>query len=145
MVFEIDIWGVRMNNNYATTDTEVVIGGRVLTLSGTESEEFLQKVASYINSKIAECNKSESYRRSNSEMQGVLLALNIGDDLFKAKAQITDMEELISNKEKELYNIKHELISTQIKLENTEKNMKNLESKVDEYSKKIIRLEAEKN
>ena len=31
------------------TDTEVIIGGRVLTLSGYESEEYLQKVASYIN------------------------------------------------------------------------------------------------
>ena len=36
------------------TDTEVIIGGRVLTLSGYESEEYLQKVASYINNKLAE-------------------------------------------------------------------------------------------
>lgn len=129
-----------MNN---TTDTEVVIGGRVLTLSGSESEEYLQKVASYINSKIAECNKSESYRRSNAEMQGILLALNIGDDLYKAKSEILSLEEQVSNKEKELYNLKHELISTQIKLENIEKKTKELEAQVNEYSKKIIRLEAE--
>ena len=31
------------------TDTEVIIGGKVLTLSGYESEEYLQRVASYIN------------------------------------------------------------------------------------------------
>ena len=29
------------------TDTEVIIGGKVFTLSGYESEEYLQKVASY--------------------------------------------------------------------------------------------------
>ena len=34
------------------TDTEVIIGGKVFTLSGYESEEYLQKVASYINNKI---------------------------------------------------------------------------------------------
>ena len=36
------------------TDTEVIIGGKVLTLSGYESEEYLQRVASYINNKAAE-------------------------------------------------------------------------------------------
>ena len=44
------------------TDTEVIIGGRVLTLSGYESEEYLQKVASYINNKLAEYNRVESFR-----------------------------------------------------------------------------------
>ena len=35
-------------------DTEVIIGGKVIRLSGYESEEYLQKVAAYINGKIAE-------------------------------------------------------------------------------------------
>lgn len=35
------------------TDTEVIIGGKVFTLCGYESEEYLQKVASYINNKLA--------------------------------------------------------------------------------------------
>ena len=35
-------------------DTEVIIGGKVFTLSGYESEEDLQKVASYINNKVNE-------------------------------------------------------------------------------------------
>ena len=42
------------------TDTEVIIGGRVLTLSGYESEEYLQKVASYINNKLTEYNRVDS-------------------------------------------------------------------------------------
>ena len=37
----------------AKTDAEVIIGGKVLTLCGYESEEYLQKVASYINNKLA--------------------------------------------------------------------------------------------
>ena len=39
------------------TDTEVIIGGKVFTLSGNESEEYLKKVANYINNKIAEYAK----------------------------------------------------------------------------------------
>ena len=30
------------------TDAEVIIGGKIYTLCGYESEEYLQKVASYI-------------------------------------------------------------------------------------------------
>lgn len=125
------------------TDTEVIIGGKVFTLSGYESEEYLQKVASYINNKMSEYNKVDSFRRQPIDTQNVLLQLNIADDYFKAKKQITLLEEEIQGKEKELYNLKHELIAAQIKLENTEKNIKNLQSEVNESAKKIVRLETE--
>lgn len=125
------------------TDTEVIIGGKVFTLSGYESEEYLQKVASYINNKITEYNKSESFKRLTLDMQNVLLQLNIADDYFKAKKQINILEEEIQTKEKELYNLKHELIASQIKLENTEKNVKKLQAEANENAKKIIRLETE--
>ena len=125
------------------TDTEVTIGGKVFTLSGYESEEYLQKVASYINNKITEYNKNESFKRLTLDMQNVLLQLNIADDYFKAKKQINILEEEIQTKEKELYNLKHELIASQIKLENTEKNVKKLQAEANENAKKIIRLETE--
>ena len=125
------------------TDTEVLIGGKVFTLSGYESEEYLQKVASYINNKIAEYNKIDGFKRQPIDTQNVLLPLNIADDYFKSKKQIELMEEQLSEKEKELYDLKHELIATQIKLENTEKNSKNLQTKLDDSSKKIIQLETQ--
>ena len=125
------------------TDTEVILGGKVFTLSGYESEEYLQKVASYINNKITEYNKNESFKRLTLDMQNVLLQLNIADDYFKAKKQINILEEEIQTKEKELYNLKHELIASQIKLENTEKNVKKLQAEANENAKKIIRLETE--
>ena len=75
------------------TDTEVIIGGKVFTLSGYESEEYLQKVASYINNKITEYNKNESFKRLTLDMQNVLLQLNIADDYFKAKKQQAEANE----------------------------------------------------
>ena len=125
------------------TDTEVIIGGKVFTLSGYESEEYLQKVASYINNKMTEYGKVQSFKRQPLDTQNVLLQLNIADDYFKAKKQIGLLEEEIQGKEKELYNLKHELIASQIKLENTEKNVKSLQSELNESAKKIIRLETE--
>ena len=125
------------------TDTEVIIGGKVFTLSGYESEEYLQKVASYINNKMSEYNKVDAFRRQPFERQSVLLQLNIADDYFKAKKQIDVLEEEVKVKEKELYDLKHELISTQIKLENLEKHNKNMQLELNENAKRIVRLETE--
>ena len=125
------------------TDTEVIIAGKVFTLSGYESEEYLQKVASYINNKIAEYSKVDSFKRQSLDTQNVLMQLNIADDYFKAKNQITRLEEEIQNKEKEMYDLKHELIASQIKLENMEKNIRNPQTEANETAKKIVRLETE--
>ena len=125
------------------TDTEVIIGGKVFTLSGYESEEYLQKVASYINNKVNEYSKVDSFRRQPLDTQGVLLQLNIADDYFKAKKQIALLEEELQRKEKELYDLKHELISSQIKMENMEKDSREMEIQLRENAKQIERLEKE--
>ncbi len=103
--------------------TEVLIGGKVYTLSGFEGEEYLQKVSSYLNHKITECTNSEGYRKQSADTRNVLLALNIADDYFKAKKQGDSLESDIELKDKEMYDLKHELISAQIKLENAEKEL----------------------
>ena len=59
------------------TDTEVIIGGKIFTLSGYESEEYLQRVASYINNKLEEYSKIESFRRQPMDTQSVLMQLTL--------------------------------------------------------------------
>lgn len=125
------------------TDTEVIIGGKVFTLSGYESEEYLQKVASYINNKVNEYNKIDSFRRQPLDTQGVLLQLNIADDYFKAKKQIAALEDELQAKDKEMYDLKHELISAQIKLESSEEQVKTLQKEQNENAKELVRLETE--
>ena len=111
-------------------DTEVIIGGKVIRLCGYESEEYLQKVASYINGKIDEYDKVESFKRQPVDMQNVLLQLNIADDYFKAKKQLEALEEELEAKDKELYDIKHELIATQIKMESKDKMIKDYQKEI---------------
>ena len=127
----------------AKTDTEVIIGGKVLTVSGNESAEYLQKVAAYINSKINEYNKMDSFKRQQVDTQNMLIHLNIADDYFKAKNQIELLEQDLKAKENELYDLKHELIATQIKLDNTSKSLKEAQQELNENSKQIVRLETE--
>lgn len=116
-----------MANN--RNDVEVIIDGKVITMSGDENEEYLQKVAAYINNRIAEFNSVESFKRQPIDMQGVLIQLNIADDYFKAKSELDALREEIDAKDRELYDLKHELIATQIKLESREKQLKNLQGK----------------
>lgn len=125
------------------TDTEVIIGGKVFTLSGYESEDYLQKVASYINNKVIEYSKIDSFRRQPLETQGVLLQLNIADDYFKAKKQISVLEEELQAKEKEIYDLKHDLISSQMKLDSAEEKVKALQHEQNDSAKEIVRLETE--
>lgn len=126
-------------------DIKVVINNKVYTLSGQESEEYLQSVATYINGKIAECQSSEAYRRFNAEYQNVLLALNIADDYFKAKAQVNQMLTEDDDKDKQIYDLRHEVIETQIKYESAQKMIEEYKDKINELQRQIIKLEAEKN
>ena len=123
------------------TDTEVIIGGKVFTLSGYESEEYLQKVASYINNKITELNSMDGFSRLNSDDQFTLMALNMADDLFKEKSNNSDVEKQSENKDKEIFDLKHELISLQIKTDEYEKTIKSLESEIKELQLNKARLE----
>ena len=124
-------------------DTEVIINGKIYTLSGYESEEYLQKVASYINNKIAVFKQEDSYRRQNLDVQRTLLELNIADDFFKAKKQADALENDIESKNKQLYDIKHELIAAQIKSEALDKEVEKSQQQINEFEKTIIRLETE--
>ena len=72
----------------ATKNTaQVLIGGKIVTLSGYETEEYFQKVASYINNKLSELSELPGYSRQPMETKHTLLSLNIADDYFKAKKQ----------------------------------------------------------
>ena len=112
----------------AKTNAEVVIDGKVYTLSGYENEEYLQKVAAYINNKIAEFDDMDEYKHLPGNMKSTLIELNIADDYFKAKALVEKLEGDIENKDKEIYDLKHDLISNQVKTENAEASMKELEA-----------------
>ena len=126
-------------------DIKVVRNNKVYTLSGQESEDYLQNVATYINGKIAECQSSEAYRRFNAEYQNVLLALNIADDYFKAKDQVNQMLTEDDDKDKQIYDLRHEVIEVQIKYESAQKMIEEYKDKIGELQRQIIKLEAEKN
>ncbi|MDY3887679.1 MAG: cell division protein ZapA [Agathobacter sp.] len=126
----------------AKTSAEVIIGGKVYTLSGYEGQEYLQKVAAYINDKINEFDRLDEYRNVPSAMKSTLLQLNIADDYFKAKAQVEKLEHDLDMKDREIYDLKHDLISNQIKTDSANEELKKLQNENKELLINKARLEA---
>ena len=108
------------------TDVEVIIDGKNIVLSGYESEEYIQKVASFINQKNIEYGKNESFRKQTRDMQNILIQLDIADEYFKAKKKLSMSEVEQGDKDKETYELKHEIVALQMKIEKLELENKGL-------------------
>ena len=126
---------------------KVIIGGKIITLGGYESEEYFQKVASYINKKIEELSAMPGYSRQPMETKHTLISLNITDDYFKARKQAEIFEQDLQQKDQEMYDLKHELISLRMQIEEAQKREQQaveqqnvLEGKNRELEKQIDEL-----
>lgn len=94
---------------------EVTIGGKIYELGGPENPEYLQRVATYINSRIGELRSKSGFLRQSAEYQNVMIQLNLADDYFREKQRADQLEERVERLEKEAYDLKHQLVSNQIK------------------------------
>ena len=101
----------------AKNSVQVLVGGKVIRLTGYESEEYLEKVASYLNHKLGELSQISSWRRMAADTRSTLLSLNVADDYFKAKSKAEELEEELQNKDRELYDLKQDLVDLQVKLD----------------------------
>lgn len=63
--------------------TEVSIHGTIYTISGDTEPDYIQKLASFLNSKMSEL--AISLPNANPQKLAVLAALNIADELFQYK------------------------------------------------------------
>ena len=105
--------------------TEVLIDGNIYTLGGSEEQEYLQKVAAYINQKIGILKAQPGFTRQNKDYQEVMIYLNLADDYFKTLQEAKMLRAQKNDLEKEIYSLKHELIGVQMKLDaQMEKNKK---------------------
>ena len=108
--------------------TQVLIDGKIITLGGYESPEYLQKVAAYLNQKISELSQSAGYNRLSVDTKHTLLALHIADDYFKAKSQVDTLEEDMEAKELE---------EKRIELEHVRGEREELQRQLDKANKDL--------
>ena len=124
--------GTSMKNK---NDVEVLINGRRYTICGFESAEYLQKVATYINSKYAEFKNQDYYYNLDMELRSILLAINIADDYFKTEKEKQSLTRENEHKDKIILDMKHEV-------SDKEKENDDLRQKLEAAEKRITELEA---
>ena len=124
-------------------DVKVVIGGKQYNMGGYESEEYLQSIASYINSKTAELKQQGGFPRLDSDIVNILLQINIADDYFKVKKNQEETDRQYAEKQKENVDLKRDIIGLQAKLETYEQEARAMREENLELQKKLIRMEAE--
>lgn len=109
---------------------EVVIAGKVFRISGFESSEYLHQVAVYINEKLAEFQKLESYKKQSADQKQLMLNMNLADDFFKAKRQADKLSTELEKKDREMYGIRHDLIEAQMDKEKLVTEKRELEEQL---------------
>ncbi len=120
---------------------KVLIAGKVMTMSGYESEEYMQKVAAYINSKIEEYEKTDAFRHASSDIRHRMLELNFADSYFKEKEHADELEQRLKDKINELDEMKHNYVNSQVMVDDQKKDVGSLEIKLRESEKNVTRLQ----
>lgn len=79
--------------------TVVKIAGKEYTIVGLESEEYIHRVAIYVDKKMNEINK---HCNLSTLMQAVLTAINLGDICLKQQDEIVQLKAIINSNKMEL-------------------------------------------
>lgn len=127
---------------------EVFIGGKVYKLLGEESEEYMQKVARYIDKKMLEISSAQRSTVLSTAMVATLTSINVADEYFKIKEQneklLEKLEKCSSSTSNEdidkiaiyenaLGELQEENIALKEKLDKVIIELDNAKSKLNEY------------
>lgn len=119
---------------------EVLINGKIYTISSYESTAYLHKVASYLNEMEEKVSQMEGYRRLASEEKQLLKNMNLADMYFKANEAKEQLERDAEHKDKEIYSLKHDLIDAKLEKEKLLQQIQELETRLREEQKRQQRL-----
>ena len=81
--------------------TEVLINGRVYSLSGADGA-YIQKVAAFMNRKLAEVKNVQGYNHMSDEYRTLLLELNLCDEYFRAEEEMEKLRASMEEMQREL-------------------------------------------
>lgn len=121
-------------------DVEVLINGKRYTICGFESEDYLQKVATYINGKYTEFKQQDYYYNLDLDLRNILLAINIADDYFKSKKENEALVRDNERKDQMILDMKHEVLDVQSKSDDVVSREDELKEQLSDAEKKIVEL-----
>ena len=117
------------------------LAGKSYTLGGQESSDYLKSIADYIEQKFADYCSNISFRTQPMDMQHVMLEVNIADDYFKCKEQLSVCARKLEEQTAEIERLKNNLVTMQVRYENLESSTKLTQKKYQEAKARISHLE----
>ena len=126
--------------NDKSNNTSVVIDGKVYRIAGA-SPDHMQKIASYVDTKIRELKLSTGYNRLPADYKDILLADNITEELFQAREEMSVYNQENLDNGRELDRLKQEIVDKEMRLDTANNLVIEYKTKVNELQKRIIELE----
>lgn len=124
-------------------ETTVLIKGKVITLSGQESADYVQKVASFINEKYAECESTEGFKLLPSDTKAIMLDINLADEYMKTKMLLEALQVDADKAQREIINVRQQLDATNERLAVATQQVEELQQNAADNAIKILKLENE--
>jgi cell division protein ZapA len=121
--------GERMSNKNKVT---VKIMDRDYTLVSDDTREHMQRVANYVDDKMRDLYGGN--KKLSTSMVGVLTALNVADELFKAISERDELEKRLNSPQYELKTTRDELDAV---VAEYERRSKAYEQMIQEFSRLI--------
>jgi len=112
---------------------EVVIAGEVVTLTASESEDYIHKLARYLDKKIVAINRMNNSFAANSFYKTLLISINIADDFFKEKTKSQQLENHVVACEHELSELRTENNALIEQLREMQEDLANARNELGEY------------
>lgn len=121
-------------------EMQVIINKKLYTLCATETEEFIQKVVSYLNAKFDEMNEIPEFEKMPLDYQNIMLSVNIVDEYMKLKDKMALYEAERKEKDKIIFDLRHENIDIKMKEESSKKLADQYKAEVKSLQKEIKKL-----
>ena len=119
---------------------EVLIDGKIYTIGGYESTEYIQKVANYLNEMEIKLSEMDSYKNLSVDEKQLLKNMNLADEYFKAAEAKERLEQEAEQKDQEIYSLKHDLIDAKMKEDKLTGEIEDLHRKLQEEQRKQTRM-----
>ncbi len=125
------------------TEAEVIINGKRYNIVGIEEEEYLQRIATYLNSKYASVKEVKGYKNMDLDMRQALVLINVADDYLKCRQQLADKQTDVEQRDTDIFNLKHDMLADRNRVKELEEKIEQMKAAQVEDQKKIVRLETE--
>jgi len=113
---------------------EVRILGKDYVVKGLESDEYIQRVALYIDKKMNEVSRTD--HRLHTVMVAVLTAINVADDYFKSIDSFKELQEELKGKTDDLE-------KTKVGLKEALEEISTLREKLTEQQFELVKTKTE--